>query len=139
MTTYSSYTDAELLQLLHQGDQLAFTEIYNRYWLVAYRSAFQILKDEDVFVWLWQNHHKVAIQALKAYLLTAVKFKMLNVIRQGRIKELIYSEIKVVEHELQNDIEVKELMQMIADFADTLPPQAKQIFQLSRYEHLSNK
>ncbi|RYE28559.1 MAG: RNA polymerase sigma-70 factor [Sphingobacteriales bacterium] len=148
MTSYSSHTDLELLPLLKGGDRAAFTEIYNRYWLVAYRSAMHILRDEDacmdvlqdVFVWLWQHREQQQINSLKPYILTAVKFKMLNVIRQGKIKEFAHSKIKF-EEEYQSDtnIEVKELMQMINEFADGLPSQAKQIFQMSRYEHLSNK
>lgn len=147
MTNYSSYTDHQLLSLLNQGDRMAFTEIYNRYWLVSYRSAIQVLKDEeacmdvlqDVFVWLWQHREELNITSPKAYILTAVKFKMLNVIRQGKLKNLAYSEIKVIEYEAESSLEVKELMQMIDEFAECLPVQAKRIFQMSRYEHLSNK
>lgn len=147
MTSYSSYTDQQLLSLLKEGDRMSFTEIYNRYWMVAYRSAIQVLKDEeacmdvlqDVFVWLWQHHEQLNVNCLKAYLLTAVKFKMLNVIRQGRLKDIAYSKIKVDEYGAESELEVKELMRMIEKFAQTLPSQARQIFQLSRYKHLSNK
>lgn len=147
MTIYSSYTDQQLLLLLNEGDRVAFTEIYNRYWLAAYRSAIQVLNDEDacmdviqdVFVWLWQNHEQLHIHSLKAYIITAVKFKMLNVIRQGKLKDSVHSKIFIEEYEPENNIEVKELMKMIEEFANALPPQAKQIFHMSRYEHLSNK
>ncbi|RZK76408.1 MAG: RNA polymerase sigma-70 factor [Pedobacter sp.] len=147
MTSYSSYTDQELLSLLKEGDRVSFTEIYNRYWMVAYRSAIQVIRDEevcmdvlqDVFVWLWQHREQLSVHSLKAYLLTAVKFKLLNVIRQGRLQDIAYSKIKVDEYEAETNLEVKELMKMIEEFAETLPSQARQIFQMSRYEHLSNK
>lgn len=147
MTIYSSYTDQQLLPLLNQGDRAAFTEIYNRYWLVAYRSALHVLDDEescmdviqDVFVWLWQHHEQIQINSLKAYIITAVKFKILNVIRQGKLKNTVHSKIFNEEYEPESNIEVKELKRMIEEFVDDLPPQAKQIFHMSRYEHLSNK
>ena len=147
MTSYSAYTDQQLLSLLKEGDRASFTEIYNRYWMVTYRSAIQVLKDEeacmdvlqDVFVWLWQHREQLNVNCLKAYLLTAVKFKMLNVIRQGRLKDIAYSKVKVDEYAAESELEVKELMRMIEEFAQTLPAQARQIFQLSRYQHLSNK
>lgn len=147
MTSYSPYTDQQLLSLLKEGDRMSFTEIYNRYWMTAYRSAIQVLKDEeacmdvlqDVFVWLWQHREQLNVNCLKAYLLTAVKFKMLNVIRQGRLKDIAYSKIEVEEYAAESALEVKELMIMIEEFAQALPPQARQIFQLSRYKHLSNK
>ena len=147
MTIYSSYTDHQLLPLLNQGDQVAFTEIYNRYWLVAYRSALHVLDDEescmdviqDVFVWLWQHHEQLQINSLKAYIITAVKFKILNVIRQGKLKDTVHHKIFIEEYEPESNIEVKELMRMIEEFADGLPSQARQIFRMSRYEYLSNK
>ena len=147
MTIYSSYTDHQLLPLLNQGDRVAFTEIYSRYWLIAYRSAIQVLNDEescmdviqDVFVWLWQHHEQLKINSLKAYIITAVKFKILNVIRQGKLKDTVHTKIFTEEYEPESNIEVKELMRMIEQFAHGLPPQARQIFHMSRYEHLSNK
>jgi RNA polymerase sigma-70 factor (ECF subfamily) len=147
MSTYHLYSEHELTALLKQGDRMAFTEIYNRYWLPAYRSAIQVLNDEeacmdvlqDVFVWLWQHHEQLNITSLKAYIITAVKFKVLNVIRNGKLKDIVYSEIKVTEYETENNIEVKELMRMIDEFTDGLPIQARQIFHMSRYEHLSHK
>jgi len=148
MSGYSSYTDQELVALLKQGDDAAFTEIYNRYWYAAYQSSFKIIDDDeactdvvqDVFVWLWENRERSDIHSLKSYLLTAVKFKMLNLIRQGKMKAA-YQEAVVDEadHSQEQNAEVKELMRIIADFAKTLPGQARQIFYLSRFEHLSNK
>lgn len=153
MPDYTELTDKELTTLLrstHAEGHAAFTEIYNRYWQMAYRSAYNILDDEeacmdvlqDVFVWLWKNHEGQNINSIKAYLLTAVKFKMLNVIRQGKLKEKAYTIALPDEADpadLQSDLEVKELMRMIDDFTDKLPSQAQQIFRLSRYEQLSNK
>lgn len=150
MTVYSALSDQELSALLKAGDKSAFTAIYQRYWKLCYQSAFHILKDDeacmdvlqDIFVWLWQNHNKLNIGYLKTYLLTAVKFKMLNVIRQGKLKNTIHKEMFTGELEAEpvdSDMEVKELMGIILEFADQLPAQSKQIFRLSRYEYLSNK
>jgi RNA polymerase sigma-70 factor (family 1) len=149
MTSYSSYTDQELVALLKEGDHAAFTEIYNRHWQAAYRSSYRILDDDeactdvvqDVFVWLWEHRVQLEIHVLKSYILTAVKFKMLNVIRQGKLKDVVYQEVFAgeLDYSMESNAEVKELMQIIAQFADDLPTQARQIFHMSRYEHLSNK
>ncbi|MFA6944440.1 MAG: RNA polymerase subunit sigma-70, partial [Pedobacter sp.] len=32
MSSYVSYSDCELLDLIKSGDKYAFSEIYNRYW-----------------------------------------------------------------------------------------------------------
>jgi DNA-directed RNA polymerase specialized sigma subunit len=39
MTAYVSHKDSELIQLLRQGEEGAFTEIYNRYWKVLFNVA----------------------------------------------------------------------------------------------------
>lgn len=74
MAAYSAYTDQELTGLLKSGDRAAFTEIYNRYWQVAYRSSFRILSDDaactdvvqDVFVWLWEHREQCEVRVLKS-------------------------------------------------------------------------
>ncbi|MDB5158827.1 MAG: polymerase sigma-70 factor [Mucilaginibacter sp.] len=150
MTRCSELDDQELISLLIQSDHAAYTEIYNRYWQTAYRAALNVLKDEDtcldivqdVFVWLWNNREKLAIISLKPYLITAVKFKMLNVIRNGKFKEEAIKVMQASEISLsfiENSIEVKELKSIIEQFTETLPEQAKKIFHLSRNEHLTHK
>ncbi|WPU94726.1 RNA polymerase sigma-70 factor [Mucilaginibacter sabulilitoris] len=143
-------TDFELWRQMKADDEAAFTQIYNRYWDVAYKAAFNLLRDEqaamdivqDVFIWLWHNKTKLQISCLKAYILTAVKFKVLNVIRQGKFRDEILKTFPA--HERIGDftdlgIEVKELKTLIAHFTDKLPEQARKIFHLSRNEHLSHK
>lgn len=150
MQPYPTLSDTELVDFLKSGDNAAFTEIYNRHWQSAYRSAFNVLKDDeacldvvqDVFVWLWQNREKLTIVSLKPYLNTAVKFKMLNVIRQGKFRAEVVAAIKVHETALaftDSTFEVKELKAIIDQFVEELPAQAQKIFHLSRNEHLSHK
>lgn len=150
MTPYVTYEDDALLMLLQQGDESAFTEIYCRYWKQLYAAAYKIVDDEavcndtvqDIFVWLWENKKKCSIRSLKSYLCTAVKFKMLNIIRQGKIRDNVFKNYKEQENgaALENNLpEVKELQQMISDFMAALPGQAARIFYLSRQEHLTHK
>lgn len=147
---YGQYLDEDLLCSMKEGDEKALSEIYFRYWKALYKVAFNILEDDaacmdvvkDVFVWLWNNHEKTEIVCLKAYLLTAVKFKMLNVIRREKIrKEAIkkYEEIAPACNTQGNILEVKELQDMIEKFVKNLPPQAGKIFQLSRDQQLTHK
>lgn len=150
MSIYKKHTDIDLIQLLKKGDELAFDEIYERYWQDAYAAAFKILHREeicvdvvqDIFVWLWENREKQQINVLKAYILTAVKFKLLNVIRNARLRDDVYARLPNVEIDPvgeEENLEVKELKEIIRQFNEDLPKQAKQIFYLSRYEFLSNK
>lgn len=150
MNTLEQYADDQLLLMLKGDSRLAFNEIYHRYWKLCYHSAIKISDDrdtcldivQDVFVWLWENRGKIAPVCLRSYLCTAVKFKMLNVIRRGKMNAKAVAFYKEVYHSdcvIEDNLEVKELKRLIDDFVDKLPPQAGKIFRLSRNERLSHK
>lgn len=140
----------ELLHLLRRSDAAAFTEIYKRYWEFLYKSCFSILKDcdvsddivQDIFVWLWSNREKHITDSFKPYLYSAVKYKVANVIRHGKVKEAFFERAVQNYQEADtanNELEIKELKEIIAQFTSTLPERARMIFDLSRNKLLSNK
>lgn len=150
MKVYAEFPDSQLIKRLKEGDNAAFTEIYERYWEFLYQASYKILKDsnvcddlvQEVFVWLWLNRKKHLTDALKPYLYAAVKYKVLNVIRHGKVKEAFFA--RTVERYVEvatdeNTLEVRELKEIIAKFTQSLPERAGQIFHLSRNEFLTNK
>jgi RNA polymerase sigma-70 factor (family 1) len=152
LSTYSSYTDPELLLLLSQDDQDAFDILYLRHWPDLYKSAFFILRDkdackdvvQDIFVWLWEHRQGLAIHSLKSYLKAAVKFKVANYIRSGNIRESFFDELaKFIPPALspssEEFAEIKELNAIIQQAIFNLPEKCREIFKLSRDEHLSNQ
>src|SRR5688572_5064374 len=100
MIVYSRLSDDELMALL-AGDDAAFDEIYERYWSLLYRAAFNVLRDEDacmdviqdVFIWFWEHRSDISFRSVKAYLLVAVKYKVANYIRNGKVRESFYDRI----------------------------------------------
>lgn len=149
MVSYSSLSDDELVVIVPK-DANAFNEIYERYWSVLYRAAFNVLKDEeacldvvqDVFIWFWENRSVLKINSVKAYLLVAVKYKVANYIRNGKVRASFYERIPklALDEEFPDEVlEVKELKEMIARFVISLPERCREVFELSRNEHLSNK
>jgi len=142
--------DSRLLALLKDGDHAAFDRIYRQHWEHLYRAAYSILKDNDacddivqeIFVWLWTNREKHLTDNLRPYLRAAVKYKIANLIRHGKVKEAFFSRtVAQYQESLQeeNSYEVTELKNIIAAFTETLPERAKQVFKLSREQNLSNK
>jgi RNA polymerase sigma-70 factor (family 1) len=150
MSAYSTYTDQELMSLLKDGDEYAFTEIYTRYWDFLYQSCYAILKDsascddivQEIFVWLWTNREKHLTDSFKPYLYSAVKYKVANLIRHGKVREAFFARAVANYRETaaeENGLELKELKEIIAQFTEGLPERAQMIFHLSRNEFLSNK
>lgn len=143
-------SDAELLDLMRSDDKEAFSMLYNRYWEDLLNYCYRISQDreicmdilQDVFVWFWNNRTSLNITSVKAYLFTAVKYQIANHIRRAKIRETYISKEKlylVLNHQEETLFEAKELLQHIKHFSALMPPRRKEIFELSRFEYLTNK
>ena len=150
MQIYNSLSDIQLTDLMGSGDHAAFTEIYKRHWAFLFNSAFKATRHEEdsmdicqtVFIWLWENREVIQISSsLKGYLFTAVKYKIANLIRDGKIRETLFDELKEVDFQTykENELEIKELKNFIAQIINDLPPKCREVYQLSRDEQLSHK
>ena len=70
MAAYSGYSDQELVALLKEGDDLAFTEIYYRYDKPLFLYAYHKLgnKEEardivhDVFAWILNSKEVITLK-----------------------------------------------------------------------------
>jgi RNA polymerase sigma-70 factor (family 1) len=142
--------DLDLLALLKEGNHFAFNQIYSKYWEVLYRAAYNILRDTDacddivqeLFVWLWSNRERHTTDSLKPYLYAAVKYKVANLIRHGKVKDAFFSRTVANYQEAiapEDSYDVNHLKSIIAAFTETLPDRAREVFKLSREQLLTNK
>src|SRR5690606_27672932 len=136
MLNYTTYKDDELLAFIKEGDENAFTEIYNRYWETLYRFAFHVLKDRDacmdvlqeVFIWIWNHRAQAQITSLKSYLYGAVKYKIANCIRDGKARGNLYNTADANLPDtsfIDSSVEVAELKLIIQQFTEGLPDRCK--------------
>ena len=143
-------SDAELTVLLNQGDAQAYTEIYNRHWKFLFSAAYNACRNKEdsfdicqtIFLWLWENRVKIKVSVdLKGYLYTAVKYKIANQIRNGKYRELLFENLEQIDTRVQqvNELEIKELKGFIAQLINELPEKCREVFLLSRDEHLTHK
>ena len=140
-----------MLILLKQEDHEAFEEIYHRYWSGLFAFAYNRLNSrhlgeevvQEIFLNLWNRRIEAdRIVSLQAYLFTAVKYSVLNVIKAEHVKRKYadnYSNF--ISLALTNNIEEtlaeKDLEDALRGQVANLPPQCRKIFQLSRMQHLS--
>lgn len=148
---YETFGDDELLKNIASGDRQAFTVLFHRYWEELYCSAFFVTRDreismdviQEVFVWMWENRESWTISNTRSYLQAAVKYKVANEIRKGKLRSVAFEGWKDRVNSRQMvdnwELEVKELQQIIRDFTGQLPPRCQEIFRLSRFEHMSNR
>ena len=143
----ASRDDAELLQALRKGDEQAFAEIYNRYGLQLLEQAFRKVNSreaaeeivQDLFATLWHKRETAEIQKLKEYLSSAIKYRVINLIKNRLTHDgfIAYSRMLASEadYKTEHDLAASDLSGALNRGLAQLPGHTRKIFQLSRMEH----
>lgn len=151
MDNYSGYTDQQLTEILRKGDQRAFAEIYNRYHALLFIHADSRIKNHDesvdiihdVFAQLWEKREELNIDNLVGYLYKSVRNRIFNLIKHKKVITSYlewFSLPESVQQEFADHlIREKQFAAMIKAEIEALPPREKQVFELRRFENLSNK
>ena len=150
MKKYDSLTDEELTDLFKSGDREAFTRIFHTYWAPLVLHANKFLRDEDmaqdlvqdVFAWMVKFPEKWQIRtALKYYLYSAVRGRVLNAIEHEKVKNVYFEKLNDFVPVIHADLEyeLKELSDIIDAEILKMPKGMREIFNMSRKQHLSHK
>jgi RNA polymerase sigma-70 factor (family 1) len=145
-------TDPQLWASIRQDDELAFNELFKRYWIRLYKTAYQYLKDKetseevvhDVFLNIWDRRRELEILSFSSYMLTAIRYQIYNRMRAAK-SPLIYGDEKMPYKSLsdynsgENKIEEQELQQEVYSYLQSLPKRCREIFCMSRVDQLSNQ
>lgn len=148
----NGYSDPELLDLIQNGDSLAFKELYNRYWDMLLDMAYkrlgyiEIAEEviQDIFVNLFLRKEKLEVRSsLEGYLKNALKYKIFDVFRSMAVHDRY---VATMLHQPapycqtpETNLEAKELSEKINMITEKLPQKCREVFLLSRIEQLSNK
>lgn len=151
MKNFKAYSDEGLLKLLKKQELGAFEEIYLRYWRKLYSAAYKRLMSreaaeeivQDIFTSLWVKRHTTEIDVLSSYLVTAVKYKVINHLEREMSRRQ-YAETQIQaslasDNSTEETILLNELSSALEKEIQKLPPRRKQIFKMSREDHLSIK
>lgn len=149
LTSYQSYADEQLVAALRNGDRAAYAEIYDRYWQVLYRLAYQKIRSketaeelvQDLFVSLWTKRDGATIRVLRPYLLTALRFSIIDYIESRLVHErfIDYYESFLAQRSENpaDDLALQDLTEAIEKSLRTLPEKTQQVFRLSRFDCLT--
>jgi len=151
-TEYVFCTDAELLLALKEGDALAFETIYKRHWGKVYFTACKKLQSKEVaeeltqniFVSIWERRATLEVSVLESYLMTALKYKIINYIDATLLRNKIFQNIQQTSTEsigtnVDNLIAIKEIRNAIEKALSEMPEKTQTIFRLSRFENKTIK
>ncbi|WP_121812233.1 RNA polymerase sigma-70 factor [Mucilaginibacter kameinonensis] len=144
------FSDDRLIALIQVNDLAAFEHIYNKYWSKLYLSAYNILRDrqvseditQEVLVSLWMKRSSMQVTtSLNAYLYTAVRYRVFNVLRSGKVKADLFNSLEELfsNNGGEEILSEKEINRLLEQGVAELPEKCRQIFLMSRKEHLSTK
>lgn len=152
MSSIRTLTDSQLLDLVKTGDESAFAEIYERYWTVMYVHVLKMLGDEDdskdliqeLFTSLWLKGAQIEFSTnLSGYLYISARNKVINMIRQNKIRKDYLSSLAEFGAQTSNttleQLNVRDLHTAFEREVQSLPYKMRQIFELSRKQNLSHK
>ena len=142
-------TDEILLQQLKADDEIAFKEIYTRYWKLIFEAAYRRLGNKEtarelvqtIFLRIWEKRHSIQINHLQSYLQTAIRNSVINYIERTVVHQ------KYLQHVMSTttgdpftvtaSTSVNELSAAIEKAINLLPEKTRHVFRLSRFHHLS--
>lgn len=142
--------DVTLLGKLKEGSMEAFNALYDRYWETVYNAAFKRLGDadpakditQDFFLQLWNRRQELHILNLPAYIHTAVRNRVLNVLEARRqflpMANLLLQEPVAGEH-ADALARRNEWIRQYNALIEALPPARQEIFRLRYNEGVSSE
>jgi RNA polymerase sigma-70 factor (family 1) len=152
MAAYGAYTDQELTVLLKEGDRLAYTEIYDRYWPIMFRHSRKMLRDDeeatdvvqDIFTLLWAKASEMVFTtSIRSFLYAATRNKVIDLINRNKVKVNYLANLQEFydkgEFVTENSVRERELINRIELEIAKLPKKMRKVFELSRKHHLSYK
>jgi len=143
-------SDIALWTAVRHDDEGAFNVLFDRYWVKLYNTCNRYLKNRetseevvhDIFLNLWNRRADLEIVSFEHFLLNAVRYQAYNRIRAKKLT------IAYIDDSLNPDteerskaddrIKEKELQQEVHTYLHALPKRCQEIFQLSRFNYLSN-
>jgi len=153
----SDYSDLELLNRILYNDEKAFNLLFERHWLRVYAVSFRYVKDEelaleiahDIFLNIWNKRHSLSISSFRSYVVTSASYHGIRKNQQKKAIPLKYVESYAQDGEGQisdhptvyntgeEKILLAELDQKVKISLEELPSRCREIYLLSRQQHLS--
>jgi RNA polymerase sigma-70 factor (ECF subfamily) len=149
-----NYSDSELSERINKGDITVFEDLYRKYYSYLLFVAYHIVRNNsdaeevvsDVFVKLWENRKEIKIDfSVKSYIIKAVRNHALNFIRKKKPMDNVDNSLDLQEWMLfvwdadypLGQLYRDDLLKIIRTNISLLPESCREIFLLSRSNHMS--
>lgn len=152
MNHYKNFSDAELVDLLKEGNNAAFIEVFDRYYVLLFSFACRRLDDKeiakdlihDAFADIWEKRETVNIPGeLGAFLFTVIKNRILDHYKHSKVSQKY---IDHFQHYIDNNqdstdhlVRHNDLLALIEKEIAALPEKMRIVFELSRKNTMNRK
>ncbi len=134
------YNEQELLVRLKQGDESAFTALYNTYWKPLYYLAYKHLQSsqaaeeivQEVFLALWEKKAILTIHSPGMYLAAMTRYAVYRHIAREKKYPILCTDqeasTQLLSEEAARTIDNKLLFDMVAKLSGRLPEKCRMVF-----------
>ena len=149
---YSQDEAQALVKALKEGNQLAFSIVYNTYAALTFSLAFKYLLNKELaedavqnlFLKLWLKKEEIdETKPINRYLFTMLKNDLLNTLRDSKkniyLLEDCLSMVLELEDNSQNENLKQEQMNIIQQALEQLSPQRRKVFEMKVSGKYSNQ
>lgn len=141
------YHDDELIRLLKESSQEAFTQLYTQYSQALYLNLLKLVKSEptaeeilqDTFITIWEKRASLSIESnLGGYLFRIAQNKVHDFFRKlkrdQKLRDYIL-QVSVSEFDpIEKNLLRQEELALLSTAIENLSPQRRQVFQLCKLE-----
>jgi RNA polymerase sigma-70 factor (ECF subfamily) len=153
MSVDSNYSEYEILRRIAEGDEQAFTALYNRYWNKVYTYLRRMTKSHeiaeellyDIFTKLWTGRELITeIQHMDAFLSKVAYNKAISFFRytasQRKMQQLVAEQMAPAQvDDAANRLLDSEARELLQEAIWHLSPQRRLVFTLSRDQGLTHE
>lgn len=149
---YKLPSDEAIIARLIEGDEQAFAKLYDKYWEKLFVAGYNRVEDvevvkemvQDIFADLWLKRRSLSIQkSIAAYLFGALRHKIIDYIRHKSVRETYIHHIsrfhQIQDHSTINQVNLFDLNDALKRAISFLPTRCRQVFEMSRKNHFTNK
>lgn len=143
-----THSDDILWDSFRQGNKNALAVLFKRYYSVLYQYGIKMAQDaelvndslQDLFIEIWQQRQPVPLVSVQAYLIKALRYKLLRTLKQNRALSPMGEEVGFEmshEHFLIRGEEEKAQVNTLTDLLQSLSTRQREIVFLRYYQSLS--
>lgn len=152
MNSFIAFSDQDLITLMGTGDQAAFTEIFKRYNRLLFVHAHKMLNDkemardviQEIFIFIWDNKESLSFKSnFAGFLYSMTKNRILDMLAHKKVELKYLSSIRELmdrgEEKTDYLLRNNQLQSLIEKEISYMPSKMREVFELSRKQHLTHK